>query len=399
MKQKMNVELLLPVEGIYSEAGASRVQCAILRLPGVSRIDVDQAAGRINVSYDPIQVDLVDLQYALDECGCIIPTIELTLSIEGMHCLSCISHVQGALKSLSGVVDASASLSDRIAQVRYVPGLVSLSQMVETVNRAGYSAAPHPASSPMNPETKSRSSTAIRFNRWLYWLSQRWIVAISLILGFYVVFPFLAPVLMAVGAEAPAKIIYKIFSFLCHQFPQRSFFLFGQQFMYPLSQFTETIGREAVTLITLRQFIGNPEIGWKVAWSDRMVSMFSSTLIFAWIWYPLRSFLRRLSWQAMVLLLMPMAVDGFTHLISDLSGIGQGFRETNTWLAVITNHAFPPSFYAGDALGSFNSLMRLLTGLLFGLAAVWFGFPYLDEFFSEIKTHIQIKFQRAGLRL
>jgi hypothetical protein len=43
--------------------------------------------------------------------------------------------------------------------------------------------------------------------------------------------------------------------------------------------------------------------------------------------------------------------------------------------------------------------MRLSTGLLFGLAAVWFGFPYLDEFFGDIKAQIQAKFQRAGLQI
>jgi hypothetical protein len=48
----------------------------------------------------------------------------------------------------------------------------------------------------------------------------------------------------------------------------------------------------------------------------------------------------------------------------------------------LTNHVFSPSFYAGDAWGSFNSLMRLLTGISFGLGLVWFGFPYLNESFS-----------------
>jgi hypothetical protein len=78
-----------------------------------------------------------------------------------------------------------------------------------------------------------------------------------------------------------------------------------------------------------------------------------------------------------------MAVDGTSHLISDLAGIGQGFRDSNVWLAALTNHALPPGFYAGDAWGSFNSLMRLLTGILFGLGIVWFGFPYLDDFFIQ----------------
>jgi len=83
------------------------------------------------------------------------------------------------------------------------------------------------------------------------------------------------------------------------------------------------------------------------------------------------------------LFLLPMALDGTSHLISDFWGIGQGFRDTNLWLAILTNHLFPSSFYIGDAWGSFNSLMRLLTGLSFGLGLVWFGFPYLDDSFPD----------------
>jgi hypothetical protein len=64
-----------------------------------------------------------------------------------------------------------------------------------------------------------------------------------------------------------------------------------------------------------------------------------------------------------------------------LAGIGQGFRDSNLWLAVITNNALSASFYVGDALGSFNSWMRFITGLLAGLGIVWFVFPYV--FYKE----------------
>ena len=63
-------------------------------------------------------------------------------------------------------------------------------------------------------------------------------------------------------------------------------------------------------------------------------------------------------------------------LISDLlGGIGGGFRTDNSWLAALTGHALPATFYAGDALGSFNSVARLVTGAFFGLGIVWFLYP------------------------
>ena len=70
-------------------------------------------------------------------------------------------------------------------------------------------------------------------------------------------------------------------------------------------------------------------------------------------------------------------------MISDFAGIGQGFRDTNLWLADLTNYQFSAGFYAGDALGSFNSWMRLLSGLFFGIGVVLFGFPYLNEIYED----------------
>lgn len=212
--------------------------------------------------------------------------------------------------------------------------------------------------------------------------SRYWIILFGAVFGVYVWLPFLAPVLMHWGWAGPGKVIYFIYSFFCHQLPERSFFLFGPKSMYPLSEI-QAAWQDTVNPVILRQFIGNPQIGWKVAWSDRMVSMYTSTWLFGLLWWPLRKRVKALPWWGLILFLIPMGIDGTTHFISDLFGLGQGFRYTNLWLAAITHQALPISFYAGDALGSFNSWMRLLTGVLFGLGVVWFGFPYLYEFFTE----------------
>jgi hypothetical protein len=91
----------------------------------------------------------------------------------------------------------------------------------------------------------------------------------------------------------------------------------------------------------------------------------------------LRRTIKSLPWWGFLALLLPIAGDGITHAISDLSGIGLGFRDTNMWLVTLTNDRLPASFYAGDALGSFNSLARLLTGVLAGLGIVWFALPHI----------------------
>lgn len=241
----------------------------------------------------------------------------------------------------------------------------------------------------------SKRSTAITLNRIAYWFCRHWMVFFSLLYGLYIGLPFLAPVFMAVGMTPLGRLIYTIYSFLCHQLPERSLFLFGPKIMVPLSEI-QASWKVTNNPLILRQFVGNSELGWKVAWSDRMVYMFTSILIFAWVWWIFRNTIQKISWKILVLFLLPMAVDGTTHLISDLFGLHQGFRDSNAWLAALTQNAFAPSFYAGDAWGSFNAILRMISGILFAIGIVWFGFPYLEEYFKDQAAWIKYKFERAG---
>lgn len=209
-------------------------------------------------------------------------------------------------------------------------------------------------------------------------IRRHWFVAGTAVLLLWVGLPWLAPALMKIGWQGPAKGIYFLYSFQCHQLPQRSFFLFGQRAMYSLADI-HTVWSAGNDPMALRQFVGTADLGYKVAWSDRMVSAYGSIPLAALLWWPLRRKIKPLSFLGLILFMLPMAVDGSTHLLSDFAGIGRGFRYTNEWLAGLTGHQLPASFYLGNALGSFNSWMRLVTGALFGVGLVWFSFPHLER--------------------
>ncbi len=214
------------------------------------------------------------------------------------------------------------------------------------------------------------------------WASRHWFLLFGLVFGVWVWLPFLAPVFMHVGWTNAGQAVYFIYSFFCHQLPERSFFLFGSMPMHSLAEI-QAASITSSNAFVLRRFIGNASMGWKIAWSDRMISFYNGIWIFALAWWPLRRKLKPMPWWVCVLFLLPMAVDGGTHAISDLAGIGHGFRDSNAWLAAFTNYTFPASFYAGDALGSFNSWMRLITGALAAFGLVWFAFPYMEASFGE----------------
>ncbi len=69
---------------------------------------------------------------------------QTTLKLEGMHCASCVSHVEGALKATPGVLGASVNLITEQATVSFVPSTVDLDGLAEAVRSVGYEVAPPP---------------------------------------------------------------------------------------------------------------------------------------------------------------------------------------------------------------------------------------------------------------
>lgn len=226
---------------------------------------------------------------------------------------------------------------------------------------------------------------------------RHWLFIVNLLFGIFVGLPWLAPVFVRTGQLGPARAIYFFYSTQCHQLPQRSFFLFGAKPTYSLTEI-QTAWQDTDNPYLLRQFVGNTAMGWKVAWSDRMVSMYTSIFFGGLLYGLVRKRLKPLSfWAFIIFAVLPMLMDGGTHLLSDLAGLGNGFRDSNAWLAWLTGNIFPPTFYAGDALGSFNSWMRLLTGTLFGIGCVWLAYPYLEQGLSETVEVLEAKLRGAGV--
>jgi uncharacterized membrane protein len=213
-------------------------------------------------------------------------------------------------------------------------------------------------------------------------LARHWLAIFVLIFGLLNILPFVAPVAMRLGWIPIGNTIYTFYSMLCHQMAQRSFFLFGSQAMYNLDKLPlHLTGNTVADMFILREFRGSPNFGWKVAWSDRMITMYGGLWLVSIAYGLLRGHyrLKPLAIKVLLLLTLPIAMDGLTHMVSDVNGLASGFRYTNEWLANLTGHNFADSFYQGDAIGSFNSSARLISGLLFGVGIAAFCLPFFEQ--------------------
>lgn len=219
--------------------------------------------------------------------------------------------------------------------------------------------------------------TVFFIHHWLGLLLASWL--------FFTLLPFAAPAAMAAGWTPIGQLLYGLYSFFCHQLPQRSWFLFGPKLTYTLAEIQQVYPVDDP--MQLRTFVGTPAMGWKVAWSDRMISFYMLTPVWGLVYAGLRQAglkVRPLHWLPMLLALAPLGLDGLTHTINDLVwGVsGGGFRDTNAWLALLTANAFP-GFYAGDSLGTFNWWARLLTGVVAAWAIAFTVLPLLDRLIAQ----------------
>lgn len=243
-------------------------------------------------------------------------------------------------------------------------------------------------SSVVSAPKSSNLGTAI--NRFM---ERHWLAAFNTGWGLFVTLPWLAPVLMWSGLTGLGRAFYFVYGFFCHQLPERSWFLFGPEFSYSQLQIAESWGRalpEISNELVRRQFIGTAELGWKVAWSDRMVSMYTAIFLFGLLYALLREINFRvppMPWWLFLLFISPLGLDGITHMVNDVFRLD--FRQTNDWAVALTGGIFSTSFYQDDAFLSLNSWLRLVTGVLFGFGVVGFLWPLMEqEFGPRPRRHV-----------
>jgi len=234
----------------------------------------------------------------------------------------------------------------------------------------------------------------LELDRGILWLTRHWLLVLNLSVGLFIGGTLLPPVLMELGLEGPARAGYTFYSFSCHQLPERSYYLFGPGTVNTYS--LDKVLAEGANPNNLRRFVGNEQMGFKLGMAERNTAIYSTFLLAGLGFGLLRRRSRkvlRLSWPLFLLLILPMALDGGSHMFSEISGLG--FRESNAWLATLTNNSLSTTFYSGTTLGSFNWLMRTITGTLFALACVWFAYPYLAQGFTDVAQQTQRQIVRA----
>lgn len=224
-----------------------------------------------------------------------------------------------------------------------------------------------------------------RINQFFRSLTRNWLTLFNIIIAIYVGLPAAAPVLMNAGATAPAKAIYFAYSPFCHQMASRSFFLFGEQSAYPrelagtsltpieaymdgvpeFANVSQDPANWAGFTRAARQFLGNEEMGYKMALCERDMGIYTAVLLGGLVYGFLRKRMNVKAlpfWLFILVGIGPIGLDGFSQLFGQY-----GMLDSLAWLGNMFS------------LRESTPFLRTFTGSLFGFALVWLTYPHIDE--------------------
>lgn len=213
-----------------------------------------------------------------------------------------------------------------------------------------------------------------RINKAVLFFSKHWLAFLNLIVFTYVGLSFAAPVLMKSGYERQAQVIYSFYGKLCHQLAYRSWFLFGEQPVYPRElagtgweSYEVSTNLPVDDYLAATSFVGNEQLGYKVALCERDVAIYGAILLAGLLFTVFRKRLKPLPiWAWFLLGIFPIALDGGSQMV----------------------FGFPLPGFSLLPMRESTPFLRTLTGAMFGVANVWLSFPYVEE--SMVETRIAL---------
>lgn len=151
------------------------------------------------------------------------------------------------------------------------------------------------ASAHLSPRTRA---FVLRVDRVILDIARHWLALTNTLSGLFAGLPLLAPWLLAHDQAALGQLIMAAYALLCHQMPERSFVVWGQQ----------------------------------MAYCQRNTAIYTTLLLAGLGFILVRHRPRPLRWAGFLALITPMAIDGFTQLF--------GLRESTWELRVIIGTLF-----------------------------------------------------------
>jgi Cu+-exporting ATPase len=131
----------LPILGMTCANCVSTVERNIKKVPGVRSAQVNLSTERAAVDFDPKQANLSAMLERIRRAGYEVASGQADFEIEDLSDSNEAQRIEKALLSVDGVLEANVNLATERARVRYVPTIVSQTDLRRAILAAGFNVA------------------------------------------------------------------------------------------------------------------------------------------------------------------------------------------------------------------------------------------------------------------
>ncbi|MEM3064959.1 MAG: heavy metal translocating P-type ATPase [Candidatus Nitrosotenuis sp.] len=126
------------IGGMHCAGCANSIQSSVGGLPGVKKCEVNLASEKALIEFDPLEVDLQQIEKAVRSAGYRIVYEKLALKVSGMTDSSDADKLEKRLQGLEGIKSASVNYGTSQVLIEYNSALVSLSDIRHFMAKLGY---------------------------------------------------------------------------------------------------------------------------------------------------------------------------------------------------------------------------------------------------------------------
>ncbi len=131
-------QISLPITGMTCANCVAAVERNIKKVEGVKVANVNLSSERATIEFDPSKADLADFIARINRAGYGIASGEADLLIQRMSDDNDARRLTSALKDLNGVLDVHVSFTTERAKIKYIPTVISQSEIRKAIETNGF---------------------------------------------------------------------------------------------------------------------------------------------------------------------------------------------------------------------------------------------------------------------
>jgi len=137
-------QVTLPILGMTCANCVATVERSLSKTDGVEEASVNLSSERAAVRYDPSKTSVQDLVDQVRKVGYDVAIGEAALQVQNLSDQADALRLEKALNSLEGVLYSQANLATERVTVRYVPTIISQTEIRQAIAKAGFKLAEEP---------------------------------------------------------------------------------------------------------------------------------------------------------------------------------------------------------------------------------------------------------------